>query len=98
MEMGSPEGRAVRSVLSGSVAFADSFSGYGNLVILDHGGSNYSLYGYLGSMEVSWGDSVPAGARVGTSGASPGGNPALYFELRVDGEAVDPVQWLSGSP
>ena len=98
MEIGSPVGRAVRSVLSGSVAYADSFSGYGNLVIVDHGGGIYSLYGYLASMEVSRGDSVPAGARVGTSGASPSGNPALYFELRVDGEAVDPVQWLSGSP
>ena len=98
MEIGSPEGRAVRSVLAGSVAYADSFSGYGNLVILDHGGGTYSLYGYLGSMEVSRGDSVSAGARVGSSGASPSGKPALYFELRVDGEAVDPVQWLSGSP
>ena len=43
---------------------------------------------------VNKGDRVAAGARLGSSGRNPAGNPALYFELRVDGKPVDPLQWL----
>ena len=78
----------------GVVAYADQFTGYGNLVILDHGDGAYSLYGYLGDMEVARGDHVDAQGRLAASGRNPSGNPALYFELRVDGAAVDPLQWL----
>jgi septal ring factor EnvC (AmiA/AmiB activator) len=88
------EGQPVRAVHEGVVAYADQFTGYGNLVILDHGEGTYSLYGYLDSMDVARGDRLDAQARVGASGRNPGGNPALYFELRVDGAAVDPLQWL----
>jgi septal ring factor EnvC (AmiA/AmiB activator) len=88
------EGQPVRAVHEGVVAYADQFTGYGNLVIVDHGEGTYSLYGYLDSMDVARGDHVDAQARLGASGRNPGGNPALYFELRVDGAAVDPLQWL----
>jgi septal ring factor EnvC (AmiA/AmiB activator) len=88
------EGRDVRAVHEGVVAFADRFTGYGNLVILDHGDSVLSLYGYLGSVEVAKGDRVDAQAVLGLSGRNPGGNPSLYFEIRVDGKPVDPLQWL----
>ena len=94
MELAVAEGQPVRSVHSGTVAFADPFAGYGNLVIVEHGSRSFSLYGYLGSVEVARGDRVDTGTTVGTSGRDPGGNPALYFELRVDGTAVDPLQWL----
>jgi septal ring factor EnvC (AmiA/AmiB activator) len=94
MEIGMDEGRPVASVHEGLVAFADPFAGYGNLVIVDHGNRAYSLYGYLSTMVVTRGQRVEAGTAVGTSGRDPSGNPALYFELRVDGSAVDPLQWL----
>ena len=92
------EGQPVRSVHEGTVAYADQFAGYGNLVILDHGNRAYSLYGFLESMDVTRGSRVEAGKPLGTSGRDPSGNPALYFELRVDGTAVDPLQWLKKQP
>jgi murein hydrolase activator len=94
MEIAVPEGQPVRSIHEGSVAYADTFTGYGNLVILDHGGRSYSLYGYLSSMDVARGQHVEPQAVVGTAGRNPGGDSSLYFELRVDGTPVDPLQWL----
>ena len=94
IEISVAEGQPVRAVHEGTVAFSDQFTGYGNLVIIDHGDGAYSLYGYLSSLEAARGAHVDAQTRVGTSGRNPSGNPALYFELRIDGKPVDPVQWL----
>jgi septal ring factor EnvC (AmiA/AmiB activator) len=94
IEIVSPEDVPVRAVHGGTVAYADAFTGLGTLVILDHGGNNYSLYGYLGSAGVQMGAIVETGAEIGRVGASPAGPPALYFELRIDGKPTDPVQWL----
>lgn len=94
IEMSLPEGEAIRSVHEGTVVYADPFSGYGNLVIVDHGSGSYSLYGHLGSVGVKKGDKVDTTSTVGLAGRNPAGNPALYFELRVDGKPVDPLQWL----
>ena len=94
IEISIAEGQPVRVVHEGTIAYADQFTGYGNLVIVDHGDSNYSLYGYLSSIEVPRGTHVDAQAQLGTSGRDPSGNPALYFELRIDAKPVDPLQWL----
>ena len=94
VEIASTEEQPVRAVHSGTVAYADAFTGLGTLVILDHGGNNYSLYGYLGSASVQTGTTVETGGEVGRVGPSPAGPPALYFELRIDGKPTDPVQWL----
>lgn len=94
MELSLPEGEAVRAVHDGTVAFADQFTGYGNLVIVDHGDRAYSLYGHLGSLSVRRGEHVGATGTVGLAGRNPAGNPSLYFELRIDGKPVDPLQWL----
>ena len=94
MEFATSEGQMVRAVHEGSVAFAGPFTGYGNLVIVDHGNRSYSLYGHLNSATVSKGQRVEAQAPLGTSGRNPSGTPALYFELRIDGAPVDPLQWL----
>ncbi len=94
IEVAAAEGTPVRAVHEGRVLFADVFTGYGQLVIVDHGQLGYSLYGYLGSIDVQKGAPVVHGQPVGTVGTSPAGNPALYFELRIDGRPVDPVEWL----
>ena len=94
IEISLAEGQPVRAVHEGTVAFADVFTGYGNLVILDHGDGSYSLYGHLQGFRVERGAHVDARQPVGDSGRNPSGNPALYFELRVDGKPVDPLQWL----
>ena len=98
IEISLAEGRPVAAVHGGVVTHAGAFSGYGHLVIVDHGGGAVSLYGHLASPAVIKGDRVAAGSRVGLSGRNPGGNPALYFELRVDGKPVDPLQWLRRQP
>lgn len=88
------EGQPVRVVHEGTVAYADQFTGYGNLVIVEHGEGAVSLYGYLASIDAPRGTHLDAQAQLGTSGRDPSGNPALYFELRIDGQPVDPLQWL----
>ena len=94
IEVGVPEGEAVRAVHEGTVAYAEPFTGYGNLVIVEHGDRTVLADGFLSDVQVSKGERVEAQGTVGTSGTDPNGNPALYFELRVDGKAVDPLQWL----
>jgi septal ring factor EnvC (AmiA/AmiB activator) len=95
VEVSCPEGQAVRVVHEGVVAFAGQFTGYGNLVIVEHGERAFSLYGHLSSIQVAQGEHLPAQAPIGRSGLNPNGTAALYFELRVDGKPVDPLQWLA---
>jgi len=97
IEIGASEGTSVKAIHGGTVGYAEGYTGLGTLVILDHGGNNYSLYGYLLSLSVQRGEVVEAGAEVGRVGPSPAGPPQLYFELRIDGRSVDPVQWLKGA-
>jgi septal ring factor EnvC (AmiA/AmiB activator) len=94
LEIRAREGDAVHAVHEGRVAFAGPFTGFGNLVIVDHGRGGFSLYGHLDEMTVDKGDLVERQRQVGTVGRTPTGQPALYFELRVDGRPVDPLQWL----
>jgi septal ring factor EnvC (AmiA/AmiB activator) len=94
IEIAAPVGTAVTAVHGGTVGFAGPFTGFGTLVIIDHGGNNYSLYGYLDSAGVEQGDPVAGGAELGRVGRAPAGPSALYFEMRIDGRSVDPLQWL----
>ncbi len=95
IEIEAAEGTSVRAVHGGTVAFADAFTGYGYLIIVDHGHEAYSLYGYLGALSVHKGDQVDRHAVLGAVGRPPTGEtPRLYFEIRVDGQPVDPVEWL----
>ncbi len=94
IEIAAEEDAPVRAVHGGSVGYAGPFTGFGTLVILDHGSSGYSLYGYLASTPFQQGDTVETGAEVGRVGLAPAGPPTLYFEMRIDGRSVNPVQWL----
>jgi murein hydrolase activator len=88
------EGTPVAAVHDGSVAYADTFSGFGKLVIVDHGANTFSIYGNLLEIGVTAGTQVDTGQTLGQVGQSVMGVPGLHFELRIDGEAVDPLQWL----
>jgi septal ring factor EnvC (AmiA/AmiB activator) len=94
IEVGSPEGTPVQAIHEGVVAFADTFAGFGNLVIVDHGAQTFSLYGNLLDLAVAKGARLDQGQTVGRVGPAPAGPAGLYFELRVDGQPVDPLQWL----
>jgi len=87
-------GTPVRAVHDGTIAFADTFAGYGKLVIVDHGAQAFSLYGHLLDISVARGARVSHGDPIGTAGFALLGIPGLYFELRVDAQPVDPLQWL----
>lgn len=92
--IGSASGTPVRALHPGSVAFAGPFTGFGQLVIVDHGQQSYSLYGYLSTITVQRGTVVDTSSVIGEVGATPDGTPALYLELRVDGRPVNPLEWL----
>jgi murein hydrolase activator len=94
IEIASQEGADALAVHDGVVAFAGTFAGFGNLVILDHGSRTFSLYGDLLEITVKKGARIERGRQVGSVGPTPAGPNGLYFELRVDGQPVDPLQWL----
>lgn len=94
IEIAADEETPVRAVHGGTVGYAGPFTGFGTLVILDHGSNGYSLYGYLASTALQQGQTVETGAEVGRVGLAPAGPPSLYFEMRIDGRSVNPVQWL----
>jgi septal ring factor EnvC (AmiA/AmiB activator) len=94
IEIAAEEDAPVRAIHGGVVGYAGPFTGFGTLVILDHGNNAYSLYGYLASTSLQQGQTVETGAEVGRVGLAPAGPPTLYFEMRIDGRSVNPVQWL----
>jgi septal ring factor EnvC (AmiA/AmiB activator) len=94
IEIAAEETARARAIHEGVVAFADSFAGFGRLVILDHGSQNFSLYGDLLEIAVKKGARVERGQAIGAVGPTATGAAGLYFELRVDGRPVDPLQWL----
>lgn len=95
VEISAAAGAPVVAVHEGVIAHAAPFTGFGPLVIVDHGARSYTLYGYLAALDVTKGARVDKGARLGTVGLAPGtGRSALYFEVRVDGQPSDPLQWL----
>ncbi|MCD9034019.1 peptidoglycan DD-metalloendopeptidase family protein, partial [Luteimonas sp. Y-2-2-4F] len=93
--IGAAAGTPVKAVAEGTVVFAEWMTGYGNIVIVDHGNGHMSLYAHNDAVLRQVGDRVQRGdtlASVGNSGGQ--GQPALYFELRRDGKPVDPSTWL----
>ncbi len=89
-------GQLVRAVADGRVVYADWLRGFGNLLILDHGGGYMSLYGYNEGLLRQVGEGVKGGDAVAQVGASGGAEESgLYFELRHDGKPFDPLRWVA---
>lgn len=95
IDIGAPYGATVSAADAGTVEFAGTMSGYGNVVVIDHGGGMATLYGHLSAFGVSAGQSVGRGApiaNVGCTGYCTG--PHLHFEVRISGQPVDPMPYL----
>lgn len=95
IDLRAPLGAEVRSVGPGTIVFSGWLKGYGNLVIVDHGGEYHSLYAHLANSQVEVGNEVEEGEAVGQVGDTGSLKGAyLYFEIRRRGQAVDPLPWL----
>jgi septal ring factor EnvC (AmiA/AmiB activator) len=94
IEVSTEDGASATAVHEGTVAYAAPFTGFGTLVIVDHGNGAFTLYGHLLDAAVTVGTNVSRGTPLGRVGLSPSGGAALYFELRIDGRPVDPLEWL----
>lgn len=90
----SNEGNEVKSIANGRVVFADWMRGFGNLIIIDHGGGYMSLYGNNQALLRKMGDTVKGGDTIASVGNS-GGNdtPGVYYELRNHSQPFDPMSW-----
>jgi murein DD-endopeptidase MepM/ murein hydrolase activator NlpD len=88
-------GKPIKAMEDGTVILAGTNGGYGNCVIIDHGGNVSTLYGHASKLLVKKGQDVIKGqtiALVGSTGLSTG--PHLHFEVRVKGQTQDPLKWL----
>lgn len=95
VEIKTAKNASVKAVLNGKVVFCDKFSSYGNTVIIEHPEQVYTVYAYLDSISVSSGMIVSKGTVLGYSGFSNVSNvDALYFEVRLNGVAMDPEVWI----
>ena len=95
LDIGGDHGMPIYAAASGTVIYAGWISGYGNAVIIDHGGGVTTLYGHNESLNVSEGQSVSQGqviAMCGSTGNSTG--PHCHFEVRENGEPVSPYGYL----
>jgi murein hydrolase activator len=90
-------GTSVHAVAAGDVVLAGQLGTYGQTVIVEHGGGDYSVYGSLSQINVSKGAHISKGQVVGEVGTSdPDLPPHLHFEIRHGGPAVNPATWLRG--
>ena len=89
------EGAPVRAAAAGRVVYTGSgLRGFGNLLIIKHSNLFLSAYGHNQSLSVKEGDQVALGQTVASMGLGPGQKPALYFEIRYNGQPVDPLAYL----
>ncbi len=97
IDLNSPHGAPVRAAGDGRVILAQSWSGFGNTVVIQHGGDLTSIYGHLSRFATSVGRDVDEGeviGYVGCTGLCTG--PHLHFEVREDGVPVNPLKYLEG--
>ncbi|MCC7203216.1 MAG: peptidoglycan DD-metalloendopeptidase family protein [Nitrospirae bacterium] len=96
IEIAARGSRDIRAAFDGVVAYADWLQGYGLTLIIDHGNSYYSIYGHASKINVSRGGKVKKGQIVAVAGrGNNAGRDGIYFELRHQGEVIDPIAWLA---
>ncbi len=96
IDLRAPAMAPVRAVFRGKVVYSAHLRGYGRLVIVEHPGGYFSLYGHLAALKVAPGASVQQHDVVGLLGDSDSTKgPFLYFEIREGKQPVDPLRWLS---
>ena len=96
IDIGAPKGVSIVAAASGKVIVAGWETGYGNTVIIDHGGKIATLYGHASKLLVRVGENVKAGqtiAKVGSTGWSTG--PHLHFEVRKNGSPINPLKYVT---
>ena len=90
------KGAVIRAVYGGRVLFADWFKGYGNMIIIDHGESYYTVYAHLEEIYKSKGSVVSTGEDIATIGEmATAEGPVLHFEVRHHGKPLDPLKWIA---
>jgi murein DD-endopeptidase MepM/ murein hydrolase activator NlpD len=95
LDIAAPSGTTVTAAADGTVIMAQWYGGYGNYILIDHGGGYSTGYGHLSAIYVSNGQALKRGqaiGAVGSTGQSTG--PHLHFEIRIDGKPVDPAPRL----
>jgi len=89
------EGQPITAAASGRVVYAGGgLIGYGELIIIKHNDTYLSAYGYNASLLVKEGEQIKKGQRIATMGEGPERKPRLHFEIRRNGQPVNPRQWL----
>ena len=89
------EGQEIRSVAKGKVIYVgEDLAGYGKLIIIKHDNNILSVYGHQQATLVSEGQTVQAGQSIGTMGSTGADEVKLLFEIRKDGESIDPINFL----
>lgn len=95
IDIDAPEGEEIKAVEKGRIVYAERFSGYGRMVIIDHGERYFTIYAHLSEIVKKSGDEIGRGeviGRVGDSDALAGSK--LYFEMRKGGRSLDPLPWF----
>jgi septal ring factor EnvC (AmiA/AmiB activator) len=88
-------GQVVRAAGSGEVIYTGNIKGYGQIIIIDHGGRTTTLYAHLSKILVEIGNKIKKSQIIGQVGDSGGvTSPRLHFEVRVEGKPTDPMNWL----
>jgi murein DD-endopeptidase MepM/ murein hydrolase activator NlpD len=95
LDIAAPSGTTVTAAAGGTIIMAQWYGGYGNYILIDHGGGYSTGYGHLSAIYVANGQTVTRGQAIGAVGST--GNstgPHLHFEVRINGKPVDPAPRL----
>jgi len=98
IDISCPLNTEIVAAQSGTIIYSDWYGGYGKVIMIDHGGGYATLYGHNNSLIVTVGDVVKKGdviSKSGSTGFSTG--PHLHFEVRINGDYVDPIPYLKGN-
>jgi murein DD-endopeptidase MepM/ murein hydrolase activator NlpD len=95
MDIAAPTGQTIVSAAGGRVIFAGWYGGYGNAIVIDHGGQTSTLYGHCSQIFVAVGQEVQRGQAIGAVGMTGDATgPHVHFEVRINGSPVDPAGYL----